>query len=218
MNKIIIIGDSLSFDRPDELAHEERWPQLLRGGLSEVLIENKSRGASTTQRLAGESLNGLQPGDAIIVQLGIVDCAPRLLSKIESKIIGRLPSFLRKGLISLTKKNRIQNSKRAYVNPVSFERNLVQFLDRTKGFNVFYIKILPAGSKFLSSNPDVFKSISQYNNIVDSLKMSFSNVNLIELDKVNIDDYTLTDGYHLNAAGHQLIYQCLMTEIRSLKV
>lgn len=218
MNKIIVIGDSLAFDRPDELTHEERWPQLLKRSLSEVLIENKSRGASTTQRLAGESLKGLQPGDAIIVQLGVVDCAPRLLSKIESKVVARLPAFLRKRVISFAKKNRAQHSKRAYVDPLSFERNLRRFLGRTKDFNVLYIKILPASSRFLSSNPDVFKSIDLYNNIINNLKISFPNINLIEFDKVNIDDYTLPDGYHLNAVGHKLIYQRLMTEIKALKV
>ncbi len=209
MNKIVILGDSLAFNRPDNLKDELRWPQLLAVKYPDVCVENRARGANTTNSLIREDLRKLNKGDSIIVQLGVVDCAPRLFSKIEGKILARLPSFLRQTIIKYAKKYRTQSNKRCYVGLNKFTENLSKFFESTKHYKLIYIKILPPGSKFLSSNPEAIHSINQYNKAIESLSFKFKHVDLIDFTGVSIDNYTLEDGYHLNEEGHKLVAEYL---------
>jgi len=212
MSNITIIGDSLAYNRPDELNNNQRWPTLLKEKLPGYKINNLSRGASTSGRFRKASAL-LSDTDILIVQIGIVDCAPRLFTNFENKIIARLPTFVAGRIIAQVKKLRTQSSKRSYVKPEIFERNVLELFNTFAEKVVVYVKILPAGKKFISLNPTIQGAISRYNDIIDKCAKDYQDVHLIDLKLFDIDDYTLEDGYHLNAKGHLLISELIASAV-----
>lgn len=213
MSKIIILGDSLAYNRPDILTNEQRWPALLSKNLQAYQITNLSMGSSTSSRFKKLDKALFADNDILIVQIGIVDCAPRLLTRFENRVISKLPSFLSKRIISNFKRKRVQDISRVYITPQKFKENLLGLFDKFKQTRLFYIEILPASEKFLASNPRVSESINQYNLIIESCAANFDNIHLIKFDNYNIDQYTLDDGYHLNAEGHALVSKLILSVI-----
>jgi acyl-CoA thioesterase-1 len=217
MTSIVIVGDSLAFNRPDSLNNEQRWPALLREKLSGYKVNNLSMGSSTSNRFKKLPKSLLSADDILIVQIGVVDCAPRLFNRFENKVISILPKPLSKKVIAFFKKRRVQSSARAYVDPLKFENNLLRLFNKYKDTAIYYIKILPASTKYMSSNPAVSKAIDQYNSIIDVCANKFPKVQLISFNNQNIDDLTLEDGYHLNASGHLLVSSLLAPSIQKIK-
>jgi acyl-CoA thioesterase-1 len=217
MNNIVIVGDSLAFNRPDSLSNEQRWPVLLGEKLPGYKVNNLSMGSSTSNRFKKLSHSLLSDNDILVVQIGVVDCAPRLFSKLENKMISVMPQPVSKKIIAFFKKRRTQSQTRAYVSLRKFENNLLQLFNKYKDTAILYIKILPASTKYISSNPAVSKAIDQYNSIIDVCAKNFPNVQLIGLSNHNIDNLTLEDGYHLNAEGHLLVSGLLASSIQKIK-
>ncbi|MGV8879143.1 MAG: SGNH/GDSL hydrolase family protein [Sphingobacteriaceae bacterium] len=215
MNNVNIIGDSLASSRPDFLRDNQRWPSLLQQQLTEYRVHNFAKGFSTSEYLKKLGFLKVFKNDVLVVQIGVVDCAPRLLSKLENKVIARFPLFLAKRIIQYLKKNRIQSEHRSYVMPSKFELNILNFFNRYPNTNIIYIKILPASAKFISSNPYIGVAINKYNSIIDVCASKYKNVHLIELNDLNIEDYTLEDGYHLNKEGHLLISNLISSYIKN---
>ncbi|MCO5949298.1 SGNH/GDSL hydrolase family protein [Mucilaginibacter flavidus] len=212
MSNITIIGDSLAYNRPDGLDNNLRWPALLKEKLPGYQINNLSLGSSTSDRFRKVGAL-LSDTDILIVQIGIVDCAPRLFTMLENKIIARLPSFISKRIIAQVKKKRTQSTNRSYVKPEIFERNLLELFNTFARKVVLYVKILPAGKRFVSLNPTIQSAITQYNAIIDKCAKDYKHVHLIDLKLNDIDDYTLEDGYHLNAKGHLLISELITAAV-----
>ncbi len=213
MNNIVILGDSLAYNRPDILNDNQRWPALLANILPGYKVNNLSRGLSTSERFRSFDASLLENGDVLVVQIGVVDCAPRMFTRLEHKIIYRMPSFLSKKVIAWFKKKRTQSPDRAYVLPKAFEENVFMLFEKTKHLPVVYIQILPASNKYIAANPTIAKAIDQYNSIVDICAQKYPNVHLVNLKSHNIDDCTLDDGYHLNAEGHAIVAELVASRL-----
>ncbi|MFM2225829.1 MAG: hypothetical protein RJA07_2031 [Bacteroidota bacterium] len=215
--KITIIGDSLAGERPDGLSKENRWPQMLAASLgNNFLIINLSKGSSTTNRIAEIRKQSIRDSAILIIQLGIVDCAPRYFSWLENKFLNRLPVFLRKEIIAFVKKSRIQSADRAYVKPEKFEKNLANLNINFKG-EIFYIKVLEAGKKYSTTNPLISKYIEQYNLLIDKAASNNSNFKTIKIGAEIVDQLTFEDGYHLNQIGHKFVAQKIAALIADVK-
>jgi len=89
---IRLYGDSLSMPRiVDGIRYIDSFPELLRQGLSElhpgadVLLYNRSMGGAPIGELQQQWENNTfyfgPGGHLLVVQVGVVDCAPRPLSK-----------------------------------------------------------------------------------------------------------------------------------------
>lgn len=208
-NSILIAGDSLAAHRPDGIPIQHRWPQLLAEySKPSTNIVNKSRGSSTSRILRKLSLNDI---DISIVQLGVVDCVPRYFTKVESKLIARLPTILRDNLIDYFKKTRAQEFWGAYISADEYRNNLEGFFGRCK--EVVVVKILEPGEKFARSNPGAVVSIREFNSIIDNVSSSYNGVRVVSLPVEMIDSLTLDDGYHLNEEGHCFLAELLAREL-----
>lgn len=200
--KALIIGDSLAAQRPDDdLDEKERWPYLFSKETNLSII-NLSKGFSTTQKLGEEaSINAAKKVDKVIIQLGVVDCAPRRFRRWEMQIIYKFPAVIQKKLISFLKNRRTQSLEKCYVNPIQFKENIVNFISQIKA-PVLYIHILPASGNLKIANPQITSAITQYNKIVSSLSETHKNLLQINFSEEEVMNYTLEDGYHLNRKGH----------------
>ena len=212
--RILILGDSLAGDRPDGIATEERWPAQVARRLGSVEIVNRSRGSSTTSRL--RAVKDLGTFDLAIIQLGVVDAAPRYFSWIEQRALARLPSGLRSRVINWFKTQRTQSLKRRYVQPEAFLENLQGFA--APGVPVIALKILPAGEKYKQANSEAQASFDKYNSLMDKVADGHpGSFFTVAIEQSEVDAMTLDDGYHLNKAGHRAIAERIASTAEALR-
>tara|TARA_B100000963_G_scaffold266236_1_gene234430 strand:+ start:18760 stop:19422 length:663 start_codon:yes stop_codon:yes gene_type:complete len=213
-NKILIIGDSLASHRDDDgYSLSTRWPGILGKNYK---VKNLAKSYSTTKILKKIKKIVLKdPPDFIIIQLGIVDCVPRTFSRIEFSILFRLPKRIRLFLIKILKNIRVQSSKRAYVNPINFKKNISDFCSDIKS-EIIYVKILSATNLLLLKNKNAGLSINNYNKIIEQLSLQIDNLTFVEIKKDITTQFTLDDGYHLNDKGHKHLSKILDFKINEI--
>ncbi|TKX72883.1 SGNH/GDSL hydrolase family protein [Halorubrum sp. GN11_10-6_MGM] len=215
---LLIHGDSLALPRQG-VCYEETWPYFLQDQLSEWHVLNRSLDGNTSEILNSDTdwenerrLDYFEPS-AVIVQLGIADCAPRYLRKFESTLVDSVPSdILRRALLFLATNLRSRSQKRAYVPRSRYEANIDAFLGRCKAVGVpkvLFIHILSPSEKYLAKNPTVASAIKAYNEVIQKMTMKYNFVQSVRPLADSIDDeleiadeYTLEDGYHLNPEGN----------------
>ena len=115
--KILILTDSLGLPRfePEPCFFEETWPILLKEIYSN--IHQVSIGAATSQIILKQVnyQKAFNP-DLVILQVGIVDCAPRFMTRKELDLTYALGIF-GKGLRFLFNRNWIKKLRNiSYIN------------------------------------------------------------------------------------------------------
>ncbi len=208
-------------------AYEDTWVYKLIDAIPEWEFIDKIKRGSTTERLVNEGgqshpihgadlLENYKP-DIVILQLGIVDCAPRYMKKRLEKIVNII---LRKSVLTwymkYVKTHHTRNPRNAYVLPDRFYANLREFCQRanTIGTKIIVIMIAPVSDIFINKNPYINDSINTYNEIYRHLSKEFTNITLVQpydnSDLGGISD----DGYHLNIEGHNIVFHKLMKNIK----
>lgn len=209
--QILIVGDSTALPR-EEVNYCHTWTCLLKKHLTNYMIENVSKWGETTNSLIGrEKLEWYNP-NIIILQLGICDCAPRLLTKLERKIFSYLPKKTVEVYVSIIKKIRKRSTDRATVDSDTFMKNIESYISRAEKLNVekiVVIGILRSGKKYQKKNPSIQISIDIYNNILKECvkKSKISTFLEMDLPENKVDEITIEDGFHYNEKGHKLIYE-----------
>ena len=87
-NKILLLSDSIALPRvrPEKVTFEETYPNLLRQ--KGFKIHQVSIGGATSTTLLSQLHYHIHfSPDIVILQVGIVDCAPRFANKYEIFII-----------------------------------------------------------------------------------------------------------------------------------
>jgi lysophospholipase L1-like esterase len=160
--------------------------------------------------------------DIVIIQLGIVDCAPRLFKRdgVERKLINRLPNIIKKYYIDFVKKNRKRKRNHAWVNSKKFKENIQNYISRSQIIRpkkIIFIEIPIPSSVYLDKNPKAIHSIKKYNSILNELCSKndiCDTINPLTVKK-NIQIYD--DGYHPNPMGNNLVADLLINELRNVK-
>jgi len=212
--KVLIVTDSLGLPRPkpDFLKDQECWPYRVSkiAGDFEFYFHMRS-GYSTDDLVADlkEVLGSYEP-DLIFLQIGIVDCAPRALTKKELAFISRLPIFnkILHTLIKKYRENIILWRQITYVDELRFEQNLEKFKAHFRQAKIAFVPIAPASEGYQANSPGVENNILKYNNILCRLCEEVPA--FINSESLNI---FLPDGYHLNSSGHELVYESVKTRL-----
>ncbi len=227
MKKILCIGDSLALPRFDEVKYEDTWFYLLkkqfpafdfisvfkRGITTDVLTKwgGGEQDKIKTFPYGSDCLEHYKP-NVVILQLGIVDCAPRLLKQgIERKLVTRLPKKYRNIYINFLKKFRERTPTNTFVSIEKFEKNLVNYFER--GFQsgvdkVILIEIPIPDQEMIKKNKNILSNVIKYNEVYNKLSKNYSFVECVaplKPDKFNEKIYT--DGYHSNKLGNNLVFQ-----------
>lgn len=231
MKKIICIGDSTAL--PGHLnMYEDTWIHKIKSRLPNHDFITVFRRAITTDILITEGGGNDQdkvPYGAdcleyympqqVIIQLGIVDCAPRLFlkSSLEFKLVSKLPEALRKLYISFIKKVRGRSQKRVDVPIERFESNIRNFIQRCESIGVEKVIIIGIPypeEKMVNSNPLITQMVDLYNQCFERMAKSVQFTTLIHpLDSRQYKQDIFEDGYHPNKFGHQIIADQLLKEI-----
>ena len=203
--KILILTDSLGLPRekPEVVSYNETWVYKLS---QEHNVHQLSLGGGVMSDFIKQLayIQMFNP-DMVVLQLGIVDCAPRALTKFENEFINRFRitrklanKYLPKYSGALRKKRRI-----AYTNTFEFENGLKQ-ISEAFSCKVLCLSILEPSEEYESNLPGITEKVSTYNNILKKvLNSGFLDVSSIKKEMI------MTDNIHLNNKGHEFIYQLL---------
>lgn len=214
--RVLIIGDSLALprERPEQVRYDETWPeQLKKTGRFEII--QLSLGGGTIEDLFEQTsyYKHYNP-EIVIIQSGIVDCAPRALTQLElrfllSNRISRL--FLSRLLpVNFLRAHR----KITFVDKNKFEEFYKNVILQFKGSKFILIGILPISSDYEKKVKRISKNQVEYNNIIKSLALKFKGkyVNTDSMSKEGI----MTDFHHLNSYGHSWIFTTVVDAIDKL--
>lgn len=233
---ILVYGDSVSMPRMKEgVMWHDLYAEKLRFWLEgqqpgvKVYLVNRSRGAARIGDLYRDFFNDYTYFDSVgdkilIIQSGIVDCAPRPIPDWFKSFISRLPSFVKLGIIRFLHKNRANLLRNGFkwraTSPFVFRSVFERWLRFAAGrfSRIYVLSILPTTGKIEMHSPGYGKSVMVYNAIMKNAirRIGGSNIHFLDLHSVlssqpEILDSVLNsqDGHHITAAGHTLFFKAL---------
>ena len=220
---VMCIGDSSALPRPG-IPYEETWYYLLSRRFADKAWYPFFRRGATTELLgAGGGSDGFPRGgdclelyspDRVVLQLGIVDCAPRLFRErgFEQRLMARMPSGMRRRYIEFVKKHRRRSTRRRWVGAARFEANVRDFLVRCRNIGVKRILVIAIAipdDSMQERNEDLAASCREYNAILEKLCGEFPEAELCRILDGEAAKGLYIDGYHPGTAGHRRIFDHL---------
>lgn len=238
MIRVVVIGDSLSLPRNVDVIEpifwDDCWPNLIPQELRSALpieVLNLSGRSKQIESLVNEFTDfvELTNPDVIIVQLGIVDAAPRIFSKTEKTLLqlSLVPSRFRQLLINKRKRSRdkiISKNplRKVYTSPTQFRYYLKRFNEIIDNHNskndkhpiVLFIPIVGCIQMLNNKSPGYSSNIQLYNSILMSFcsKGSFEFLSLPEIFSLNKENFA-NDGYHLSKRGNANLAKILSNQM-----
>ncbi|MCK6604144.1 MAG: SGNH/GDSL hydrolase family protein [Bacteroidia bacterium] len=227
--KILAIGDSLALPGHGNL-YEDTWIYKLKQAFPNNDFITFFRRQLTTDVLVtmGGGIDGpdrypkgadcleFYMPDVVIIQLGIVDSAPRLLYNWERFSLQKLPSFASARYIKIIKKYRERNINNTFVPPEKFELNIKTYLDRCLIRNVkrvLYVGICYPDKDMIIKNPFIGESVNLYNKILENTAKDNKVFKLIFPLDARKSNGIYADGYHPNQTGHELIFSAVSASL-----
>lgn len=224
INKVLVLADSLALPRhehDDIVLYEETWPFLLQKHYPNIHVINWGRRSRTSLTTLSEFNEiDLVNADMIILQVGVVDGAPRIFTHFEKSILKRLPSGIRNRIISFRKKRRNKITgrnplKKVDVKPDKFEEYLSLFIEKAKSRNprtiITLIPIIANYEVMESKSKGFTQNIELYNSIIEKVaketKALLTNIEPFIQRKNQL--LFCSDGYHINAKGNQELYKSI---------
>ena len=216
--RVIIIGDSLAMPR-EGVPYESTYSGVLSKNMPDLEVINRAKRGNDAKKQSGiqslfDDFEVFLPS-VVIMQLGIVDCAPRVFGKKAGYIVSLLPNFIRSKLIAFFSEHRLFFTKhfpKTYVSKEQFKLGIERLLEMFSRQNTQVICISIAATTD-SNNQKSFsfdKNISAYNAVQKELceKYGFEYLDFYSVSKFT--DYLLEDGIHINIKGHDYLANRLM--------
>ncbi|MDP3559728.1 MAG: SGNH/GDSL hydrolase family protein [Legionellaceae bacterium] len=234
----LIVGDSLACARPWEGVdlHSTYATQLQKILGANHTILNVSAGENTTKKSTSKKffrtyINGTNPHFAII-HLGIVDCAPRLMSNFErliGAITSRLPFFrnLFKAYAKLKGRHRFFLTKLFPMTLIPkniFQKNykylIYEILKNNNTKKIYLINIASPGSTLLMRSYGIQENIKAYNAVIEELHQIFQEktifIDLYDKTYKNPHWITSSDGHHIKKPAHDWLADTIGKSILSI--
>lgn len=214
LDNLLIIGDSLSLPNAAEQVDAAlTYPTLLSKHFERATIKHSAIIGNDTKVAKGkikEDILDFQPSHAL-VQLGIVDCAPRVFLRNELRFVMMLPDSVQNFIHKFTRKHRYlitKFRKREFVSIRSFEKNYRIILSAFQKVQakVILINIVAASDYLCSISYGMRENIDTYNQVIKELAEEYG-CDLINLNSLTSQNKALlaNDGYHLSITGNRQI-------------
>lgn len=212
---ILFLTDSLGYPRvePSNSSAADVWTYRVRdqiantNGREHVRFYFDMKTGRDTRSLLFDvkhHVKSYQP-DVIVLQVGVVDCYARALTKLEHQILPRIP-LLNKLTKYLVKKHYsfiVKTRNIAYVEQSEFLANLNQLYADFPAVKWLVIPIAPANDAYAQKNPLICQRIETYNTIL--AKVFGNAVATAMYAEANTDKLFLPDNHHLSGYGHELV-------------
>lgn len=227
--RILILGDSLPFPRPHKgQPVDVTWPTLIKAQLPGADVWLRATPRSCILDVIKEFFfftDSLPDFDVIIVQTGIVDCAPRPYSRWIYKF---LETFL--GMVRLRKIERFSHDHllwlygHPWVSQNAFAKAIRQMVETTHEKNpaltTLFVPIAPPTRTIVGTLPGIDHAAALYNKILEremyALGGEFPCHCVQPFTNSDPFEITIEDGHHLSVTGHRLIAEALVAEIKTI--
>ncbi len=225
--RVVTFADSLAMPRftpPDIIHWEETWPRQLSDALHRAQcpteVINCGGRARTIDSLVSNDFHEhieLKEPDVVIIQIGVVDCAPRIFTRLERRIISRprFPRFLRKRLVARRSARRAEIIGRdplakVYTSPERFAKYLKQFEERRLQVErppaMVVLPIVGNPDVMDSKSPGYSDNVARYNELLSTYCRD-SGARWITpeqlLQQYDNAEMFCSDGYHLSVVGNR---------------
>ena len=220
-SKILILTDSLGLPRcqPEETEDEDVWVYKLMDDLADShkfrLLRQRGMDSRMLIENIDSSLKAYKNIDTVIVQVGIVDCYPRTISRETLRWLNKTPKWFQNAVHSIVKAHPeyfICRADNRFVKPNEYRKNLEKLKAALPNSEFLAIPIGPACSFYASKNSKVKASIEEYNAVLQSI---FGNGFLNEIFQVSdLDKMYLSDGHHLSTEGHLKVYEAIKKKVQ----
>ena len=222
--KILCIGDSLGMPRPN-VSYKDTWFYKVSQEYKDISFIDKFRRQMTTEALEDRDfyISHYFP-DAVIVQLGVCDCSPRIINErnLFWKVFLTLSKKLKmetvfwKVVKSLFSRNK---SERVWVPIDKFTNNIGQFIEKMERENsnvkFLFIGIGTPSLSLQERSPFMMDNIIKYNKVLSTLAERMGEGKVCYVNPLNAADESLyVDGYHPNSLGHERVYKEVSTIIK----
>ncbi len=212
MKRLLVLGDSLTLPRsnPEVCHYDKTWPVILR---SKYNIHQVSIGGGTVGDLRRQVSYHIDFGPQIvIVQSGIVDCAPRAFSQFELELMTRV--WLLNSVLKQLARRYSRHLRRirgiTYTKPLEFGKTAAHIRDSFPTTQFIWLGILPAIRDYEKKVPGITGRINEFNAILQQL-LGSSFCSLDDIPQEGI----MSDNIHLNDVGHS--YVAKKVELKLLK-
>lgn len=216
--KVFCIGDSLGLPRPG-IAYENTWFSMLKKEYSSIEFYPYFIRRLTTNPLRTIFSNYVChfAPNLVIIQLGICDCAPRIINKDKMfwKIYFKTFESLGASEIGwriVKKLFRRNNPRRVEVSIERFKNNIESFVKECKCNNikVLYVLIGRPAMSISERSPFLSNNVVRYNECIEALSQEYpETITIINpLQSGDNDDY-LSDGYHTTIKGANKVFEAI---------
>lgn len=222
---IYVYGDSLSMPRAVlGIRLTDTYPELLAESIREatgrrVIVWNRSGGALTIRNLQQSYFNDFPYFDPserqmLILQFGVVDCAPRPLPRLLRGVLSRAPRNIREPVVHWLHEHRAPLLRAGVrfqiVGEKPFREKLLAWIRHaTAAFDrVILIGIAPINAETHEQSPGFSIAIKRYNGIMAETVRTVAAENLSFIDvhreilEGGIGRLIDRDGHHLTLAAH----------------
>jgi hypothetical protein len=235
---IRVYGDSLGMPRefdaiPFYCTYTEILKQkleLIRSG-KQICLYNRSNGGWSIKSLWAHYQSDstyFRPGkgDVLIIQCGIVDCAPRPVPSFLRRIISLLPKRINYAVAELLHNYRPNILRSGFswrhCMPQEFKSILIKWLTTAKeDFDrVYVVNIAPTNEAIEAHSPGLTSSIKLFNKLIFKSIKSVAAKNVYLMDVHEAISHSASgismfinekDGHHITLEGHKLYAQMIAT-------
>ena len=210
MGEMLVLGDSLVFGRPKYgICRDLTWPYIVSKELH-FQLQVRAHGGSSIVDVAKESrflndywFKGLNARrfDVAFVQVGIVDCCPRLAPKSIYRYMKRIPGFAKLERCSIA----YDSIGRPWTSKERFHAALLDLVESLSCIAkaTFFVQIANPVNHLVENVGDFSATVADYNEIIKEVVGSEFLVNwqVVDSGKMHI----LADGHHLTTLGHKKV-------------
>jgi hypothetical protein len=210
--RISILADSLALPRPEEagdVSYIETYPFRLQqfldralSGRCTSLVHEKAERRCTMPDVVRDWKEEvlLKKPDAVVVHVGVVDCAPRVFTPFERRVIQRLqPMWLRDVVLRFTKRYRpaiVQLRRNIVYTPLSAFKeaveSIVEMAADAELLALLFVKIVLPPATLESRSPSFTENVRRCNQILAQVADG-ERVHLVDLDQiVHVGEASLT--------------------------
>lgn len=201
--------------------------ELEKQGWNVTLNAQRARTIIALYNEICQSPSVLQEHHAVVIQVGVVDCAPRVLTARETALIEkihprRLQRLIRR-FIHDNRPNLVKLRKHVYV-PIEqfkeFYKKTVWTIKQSGISQIACFAIAPTLKKISDRSPSFAENIGIYNNAVKEICIA-EGIHLMNpfdsMDEDALRKYIRQDGHHLTIAGNEEYARVLVRFVQQIQ-
>lgn len=224
-NHIVFLGDSMCMPRDfDGIPIETTYPYMLAQSFPKYQFFNRATRANTFVK----QLSNLRMHDdmlcfrpeVVIINIGMADCAPRLFSEFQGRVLNFLPNSMSKRIIETCSKRRFYLTRRfpkVYVKPPDFRTASKKLIDAaiSNNIKVILVGIAPVSEAMKEKSYGFDENIQNYNKILKE-NIEGKGMFIDVYEHMNPEEDLLEDGFHLTRKGNDLLYKLVKNSLEQL--